>query len=90
MKSINLSVEMENGETHALAAKIKDLNRTEEIAARLKWGTNQESPFRWLTFLAYAVMTRTGLYDVTKGFDEFQEDCAMVSDGEDEEVNPTQ
>lgn len=91
MKQVVLNVEMEDGTLHEnLRAKAKDFNRTEEVMRRLKWGSYDESPFRFQSFLAYAVMTRTGLYDATKGFDAFEDDCAMVEMSDDGEVNPTQ
>lgn len=90
MINMSISVKMTDGTTHRdLTPTLKDMVRTEEIGGRLKWGSMNDSPVRYAAFMAYAVMTRTGLYDATKGFDDFQDDCETIIPDEEFEVNPT-
>lgn len=90
MINMTISVKMNDGTIHTgLTPTIKDMVRTEEVGGRLKWGSMNDSPLRYTAFMTYAIMTRTGLYDATKGFDEFQDDCETITQDEESEVNPT-
>ena len=92
MQKIMLDVEMLDGTIHEnIRTTLKDQIRFGDVRARHKWPSMEEDPIRFGAFLAYAAMTRLGLYDANKGFDEFVDEVAGVSaDFGDEPVDPTQ
>lgn len=87
-----LDVEMIDGTIHEnVRVILADMIRHSETAQRHKWPTSIEADqVRATAFYAYAAMTRTGLYDSNRGFDEFCNDVAMIgAEGMDELVDPT-
>lgn len=90
MQKITADVEMIDGTVHEdVRIIMADLIRYEDVAKMHKWGSLQAAPVRGQCFAAYAAMTRQGLYDSTKGFDEFLNDCATVMADFGDELNPT-
>lgn len=87
-----LDVEMIDGTIHEnVRVILADMIRHAEVAQRHKWPTNiEEDQVRAMAFYAYAAMTRLGLYDRNRGFDDFTAEVAMIGgDGMEEIVNPT-
>ena len=50
----------------------------------------EDDPIRASAFLAYAAMTRQGLYPADRGFDEFVNDVAMAAADFGDAVDPIQ
>lgn len=91
MRRIILDVEMMDGTVHDdLRVVQADMIRHADVSRRHKWGGIEDDPIRAMTFFAYAAMTRLGLYPADKGFDQYVTDVAMVDDGGDEPVDPTE
>ena len=79
IQKIMLDVEMMDGTVHEnIRPILADMIRYSDVAQRHKWRGMEDDPIRAGAFLAYAAMTRTGVYDASKGFDEFTADVAMV------------
>ena len=79
IQKIMLDVEMMDWTVHEnIRPILADMIRYSDVAQRHKWRGMEEDPIRAGAFLAYAAMTRTGVYDANKGFDEFTNDVAMV------------
>jgi hypothetical protein len=79
IQKIMLDVEMMTGEVHEnIRPILADMIRYSDVSQRHKWRSMEDDPIRAGAFLAYAAMTRTGLYDAGRGFDEFTNDVAMV------------
>lgn len=92
LQKITADVEMLTGEVHQnIRIILADMIRYSDTSRRHKWGTMEEDPIRAGAFMAYAAMTRTGLWDPAKGFDEFTDAVAMVMAdfGEGQSVDPT-
>ena len=91
MQKITLDVEMLDGTIHKdLRIVLADQIRFGDVRARHKWPSMEDDPIRFGAFLAYAAMCRLGLYDATKGFDEFVDEVASVAGDFGDEVDPTQ
>lgn len=91
VQKIMLDIEMIDGTVHEnVRAILADMIRYSDVAQRHKWRGLEEDPIRASAFLAYAAMTRTGLYDANKGFDEFTAEVAMVSADFGDALDPTQ
>ena len=79
IQKIMLDVEMMDGTVHEnIRPILADMIRYSDVSQRHKWRGMEDDPIRAGAFLAYAAMTRTGVYDANKGFDEFTGDVAMV------------
>lgn len=79
IQKIMLDVEMMNGEVHEnIRPILADMIKYSDVAQRHKWRGMEDDPIRAGAFLAYAAMTRMGLYDANTGFDQFTNDVAMV------------
>ena len=79
IQKIMLDVEMMDGTVHEnIRPILADMIRYSDVAQRHKWRGMEDYPIRGGAFLAYAAMTRTGVYDANKGFDDFTADVAMV------------
>ena len=83
---MNLTVELEGRERFTVATRPVDNIRFEDTARKHKWGAVQDSPMRYLYFLAYAACTRTGEWDAQSGFDAFMAALVDVSPDEDTET----
>ncbi|RAV33530.1 hypothetical protein [Corynebacterium heidelbergense] len=90
MQKITADIEMMDGTEHKdVRIILADMIRYEEVAKRHKWGGLQDNPITAQSFMAYAAMTRTGVYDPNKGFDEFVTECAGVMADFGDELPPT-
>lgn len=92
MPKMLIDVEMIDGTVHKdVRIVLADMIRHAEVAQRHKWPTSiADDQIRATAFMAYAAMTRLGLYDKNRGFDEFSTEVAMVyADDSEETVNPT-
>lgn len=90
MQKITVDVEMIDGTEHNdVRVILADMIRYSDVAQRHKWASLEDDPIRAGAFMGYAAMTRLGLYEPTRGFDEFVNDVAMVSADFGETVNPT-
>ena len=79
IQKIMLDVEMMDGTVHEnIRPILADMIRYSDVAQRHKWRGMEDDTIRGGAFLAYAAMTRTGVYDANKGFDDFTADVAMV------------
>lgn len=79
IQKIMLDVEMMDGTVHEnIRPILADMIKYSDVAQRHKWRGMEDDPIRAGAFLAYAAMTRTGLYDANTGFDQFTNDVAMV------------
>jgi hypothetical protein len=79
IQKIMMDVEMMDGTVHEnIRPILADMIKYSDVAQRHKWRGMEEDPIRAGAFLAYAAMTRTGLYDANTGFDQFTNDVAMV------------
>lgn len=91
MQKMLVDVEMIDGTVHEdVRVILADMIRHAEVSKRHKWGSLQEDPVRGGAFLAYAAMTRLGLYSPAKGFDEFGNEVAMVGADFGDAVDPTE
>lgn len=91
MQKVLVDVEMMDGTVHEdIRVILADMIRYSDVAQRHKWRSLEDDPIRGGAFLAYAAMTRMGIYDSNKGFDEFTNDVAMVSADFGDAVDPTQ
>ena len=91
LQKILLDVEMTDGTVYEdIRASLADMIEYSDTRARHKWPSLEDDPIRGGAYLAYAAMKRLNMYDRNKGFDEFTQDCVMVSGdfGGDDEVNP--
>lgn len=89
MHKMLFDVEMTDGTIHQdVRAILADQIKYSEVRARHKWPAMQNDPLRAMAFIAYAAMTRTGLYDAQKGFDDFTNDVAQLEMDESEETAP--
>lgn len=80
MQKITVDVEMIDGTEHNdIRVILADMMRYSDVAQRHKWQSIEDDPIRGGAFIAYAAMTRLGMYDKTRGFDEFVNEVAMVS-----------
>lgn len=90
MQKVLVDVEMMDGTVHEdVRVILADMIRYSDVAQRHKWRSLEDDPIRGGAFLAYAAMTRMGIYDSNKGFDEFTNDVAMVSADFGDAVDPT-
>ena len=90
MQKVLIDVEMMDGTVHEdIRVILADMIRYSDVAQRHKWRSLEDDPIRGGAFLAYAAMTRMGIYDSNKGFDEFTNDVAMVSADFGDAVDPT-
>lgn len=90
MQKVLVDVEMMDGTVHEdIRVILADMIRYSDVAQRHKWRSLEDDPIRGGAFLAYAAMTRMGIYDSNKGFDEFTNDVAMVSADFGDAVDPT-
>lgn len=79
IQKIMLDVEMLDGTVHEnIRPILADMIKYSDVAQRHKWRGMEDDPIRAGAFLAYAAMTRTGMYDANTGFDQFTSDVAMV------------
>lgn len=79
IQKIMLDVEMMDGTVHEnIRPILADMIRYSDVSQRHKWRGMEEDPIRAGAFLAYAAMTRAGVYDAGRGFDDFTNDVAMV------------
>lgn len=91
MQKVLVDVEMMDGTVHEdIRVILADMIRYSDVAQRHKWRSMEDDPIRGGAFLAYAAMTRMGIYDANKGFDDFTNDVAMVSADFGDAVDPTQ
>lgn len=91
MQRIVVDVEMIDGRKYEkVRVFLADMIRYSDVARRHKWGSMEEDTIRAISFMAYAAMVRTGLYDGDKGFDEFAAEVAWIENEESEPVDPTQ
>lgn len=91
IQKVLLDIEMIDGTVHEnVRAILADMIRYSDVAQRHKWRSMEDDPIRAGAFLAYAAMTRTGLYDANKGFDDFTNDVAMVSTDFGDALEPTE
>lgn len=80
IQKITVDVEMIDGTVHEdVRVILADMIRYSDVARRHKWGVLEEDPIRAGAFMAFAAMSRLGLYDENRGFDAFTTDVAMVS-----------
>lgn len=90
MQKVLVDVEMMDGTVHEdVRVILADMIRYSDVAQRHKWRSLEDDPIRGGAFLAYAAMTRMGIYDSNKGFDDFTNDVAMVSADFGDAVDPT-
>ena len=90
MQKVLIDVEMMDGTVHEdIRVILADMIRYSDVAQRHKWRSLEDDPIRGGAFLAYAAMTRMGIYDSNKGFDDFTNDVAMVSADFGDAVDPT-
>lgn len=79
IQKIMLDVEMMDGTVHEnIRPILADMIKYSDVSQRHKWRSMEDDPIRAGAFLAYAAMTRTGMYDANTGFDQFTNDVAMV------------
>lgn len=91
MQKITVNVEMIDGTEHNdVRVILADMIRYSDVAQRHKWPSLEDDPIRAGAFMGYAAMTRLGLYDKTRGFDDFVNDVAMVSADFGDELEPTE
>ncbi|MDK4334026.1 hypothetical protein [Corynebacterium accolens] len=89
MQKITVDVEMIDGTEHNdVRVILADMIRYSDVAQRHKWPELEKDPIRAGAFMGYAAMTRLGLYESTRGFDEFVNDVAMVSADFGDAVDP--
>lgn len=88
---ITVDVEMIDGTVHEdIRVILADMIRHSDVARRHKWGSLEEDPIRTQAFYAYAAMTRMGIYQSDKGFDDFTNDVAMVMADMGDLLDPSQ
>lgn len=80
---MKITVTMADREAWVVDTRPIDNVRFEDTARKHRWGTVQDSPMRYMYFLAYAASTRNGHFPVSKGFDAFLDELVDV-DAEDE------
>jgi hypothetical protein len=76
-------VVLTDGTEHVARVTNREYVLWDKTAPRHKWGSGQEVPFRFATFLAFAALKRDGLIDLT--FEKFEEVCEVCDDISDEE-----
>lgn len=69
----------------------RDLLAWEQTALRHKWGSFQERPFKWLTFLAWSAARRSGELETSVTYETWEADVLSVADtaADDETGRPT-
>lgn len=89
-----INVELANGEEFELEAINPDMIRYETEGPRYGLGKIEDSPFSYMTFLAWAALKRLGKYD--GDWPTFKtQDCLVMQpvdleeSGEDPDVDPT-
>lgn len=89
IQRIILDVAMLDGTEHTdVAVVVADRMKLSEVARRHKWGGLDTDPDRGMTFLAYAALSRRGLFSGT--FDDFVNAAEVVAPQEDAvDVDPT-
>lgn len=89
MQKIIVDVEMVDGTEHKdIRVILADMIRYSDVAQRHKWPSLENDPIRAGAFMGYAAMTRMGLYDKTRGFDDFVNEVAMVNADFGDELEP--
>lgn len=83
-----LDVEMEDGTVHTgIKTNIADQMLYSRKSKMEKWGSVSDDPLTFLNFMAFAALSRLGLYP--KGWNEFINDAAAVGDSGSEDISPT-
>jgi hypothetical protein len=80
-------VVMDDGAEWEVQTLNPDLLRYEDTAARHKWGSPQDSPMLWSTFIAWAASKREGLTALK--WEEFKDAAISISVQELTEMDPT-
>jgi hypothetical protein len=83
-----------DGRAHTVRLMQRDYIAWDKTTARQKWGSAQDAPFLFQTFVAYAAAKRLELLERGTSFDAFCDAIADVSparddDGEDGVTRPT-
>lgn len=90
IQKISVDVELLDGtEYNDVRIILADMIRYSDVARRHNWQSMEDDPVRAGAFMAYAAMTRTGVYDANRGFDDFVDDVAMVAADFGDTVDPT-
>lgn len=85
MAQLDLTVHLSDGTTHRVQPANPDMVRFDLTAARNNWPSGEKAPFFWMTFLAWAVLKRTGLYP--HDFEQFSEhDCLELDNNRENEA----
>lgn len=58
----------------------RDLLAWEQTAVRHKWGSFQDRPFKWLTFLSWSAARRAGAIDTGLTYEKWESEVLAVSD----------
>jgi len=58
----------------------RDLLAWEQTAIRHKWGSFQERPFKWLTFLSWSAARRAGTVETSLTYEAWEADVLSVAD----------
>jgi hypothetical protein len=87
-----IRVTLEDGRAFVVRVDNRDFVRWDKTAnnGRNKWGSAQDVPFRFQTFLAWSAALRAGEFDA--GFPDFEDACVEardVEDGGDDAARPT-
>lgn len=88
IQRIIIDVAMIDGTEHTgVVVTTADRMKLAATARRHKWGTLQDDPDRSITFLAWAALTRRGVFSGT--WDDFVNQSETVTSPEAEDVPPT-
>lgn len=58
----------------------RDLLAWEQTAIRHKWGSFQDRPFKWLTFLSWSAGRRAGALETSLTFERWESEVLSVRD----------
>jgi hypothetical protein len=62
-----------------------DMIAAEAVARKHKWGTIQESPVTWLSFLAWSALRRTKQIPDTLTYTDFSTNLGSIADDDEED-----
>lgn len=91
MNKILLDIEMVDGTVYEdVRIILADMIAYSDTARRHGWGSLEDDKIRAMAFMSYAALGRLGKLDrMTYGFEQFTQDCAMVSGDFGDAVDPT-
>src|SRR5690349_14662754 len=89
MPKMLLDVELADGTTHEdLAITNRCLVEFDFERSKLQWPKAEDSPFLWLTFLAYRQLVHNGAVEPSVKFKTFREDMCVDIDRKDKDRKP--